>query len=96
MASLLGLKALSAPFLHQLLPKKANKTANMLFQFLKRSPANKKTFRDENIKIFHCLQILLTKMAIARLCFSGLALVTDFLPLYQVFIYKTNVFSQLY
>lgn len=51
--------------------EKANTAINTLFQFLQRSSAEEKTFRNKNTQIFRCLQASLTKASLVKLTFSS-------------------------
>ena len=56
-------------------------------QYPQQSPEEEDTFRSENVKILHCLQLSLAKV-------SGL-LTSQLSPLHQIFICGTTVLPQL-
>ena len=69
---------------------KANKAANLLSQYPQRSAEEENTLRAENVKILHRLQSLLARV-------SGFSIdLSQFSPLYQIFICGTTVLPQLY
>lgn len=65
--------------------------ADVLSYFSAKSQAKEKMFGDENIQIFHDLQILFTKASIVGLIFLGLSLAkkVTFLLFHQVLICGT-------
>ena len=67
---------------------KANKAADALFQYFQQSIKEEKTLHAKNVKIFYCLQLLLTK--VSRL------LVSHLFSLHQILICRTIVLPQLY
>lgn len=73
--------------------KKADSLVNALSQFLNRSWAKEEMLKDENIQILYHLQILLTKVILARLSLLDYVLKLS-LP-HSVFDYKTYILPQL-
>ena len=74
---------------------KANKAADALFCFLRRSLDEEEKLQTKNIQIFYRLQTLLTKASFAGLSLSGLSASSKLLPLHQVFICETHDLPQL-
>ena len=66
---------------------KANRAANALSQYFQQSAKKEKTLQVKNVKIFHCLQLLLTRV-------SGL-LISHFFPLHQILICGTTILLRL-